>query len=225
MAIHHQFPSEQTVETEDNTQLDSLGGAMGIHKKVADWYEEMMTGEDNYRSNVVFLEVKMRELLGEAWPQGSSDPDVVRASVCCDMLGRLIEASPGIKELGLRLLDELIVSIFQPRLQQVKVGKEQSKIDKEGATHEGAPPHDENHHFADARPKTATCATRLCLHVCFNVCARACVLILLCVHILLCVCAHMCAYCAQHMCAYCVCARVRAQVLVCERICAHAHVC
>ena len=35
----------------------------------------------------VLAQVKMRELLGDAWPQASSGPDVVRASVCCDMLG------------------------------------------------------------------------------------------------------------------------------------------
>ena len=116
MAVSHQFPSEKEMETNDCPALESLGIAMGIHKKVEGWYKEMMTGDNLYRSNELFLEIKMRELLGDAWPHRSSEPDVVRAAVCCDMLGRLLELSPSTKQLGLRLLDELIVAIFQPRI-------------------------------------------------------------------------------------------------------------
>jgi len=43
----------------------------------------MTAGEDSYRSNAVFLEVKMRELLGDRWPLRTAEPDVVRASVVC----------------------------------------------------------------------------------------------------------------------------------------------
>ena len=116
MAVSHQFPSEKEMETNDCPALESLGIAMGVHKKVEGWYKEMMTGDNLYRSNELFLEIKMRELLGDAWPHRSSEPDVVRAAVCCDMLGRLLELSPSTKQLGLRLLDELVVAIFQPRI-------------------------------------------------------------------------------------------------------------
>ena len=115
MAVNHYFPSEKQVDASENSELESLGDAMGTQKKVDKWYEEMTAGEDPYRSNVLFLEVKMRELLGEAWPKRAAEPDVVRASVCCDMLARLIEIQPNTKELGLKLLDELIFSIFQSR--------------------------------------------------------------------------------------------------------------
>ena len=114
-AVHHQFPSERQMETGDDSELDSIGGAMSMHKKLAGWYQGMTKGDEQYRSTGVYLEVKMRELLGDSWPEQSSGPDVVRASVCCDMLGRLIDSAPTIKELGHKLLDELVVSIFQAR--------------------------------------------------------------------------------------------------------------
>ena len=114
MTLNHNFPSNRQVETEDDQKIDSLGDAMSRHRKVAGWYKDMME-DDQYRSNAVYLEVKMRELLGDSWPEQSSGPDVVRASVCCDMLGRLIDSAPTIKELGHKLLEELVVSIFQAR--------------------------------------------------------------------------------------------------------------
>ena len=114
-AVHHQFPSERQMETGDDSELDSVGGAMSVHKKLAGWYQGMTKEDEQYRSTGVYLEVKMRELLGDSWPEQSSGPDVVRASVCCDMLGRLIDSAPTIKELGHKLLDELVVSIFQAR--------------------------------------------------------------------------------------------------------------
>ncbi len=116
MAVNHYFPSEKQVDASESSELESLGDAMGTQRKVDKWYEEMTVGEDPYRSNVLFLEVKMRELLGEAWPKQAAEPDVVRASVCCDMLARLMEVQPTTKELGMKLLDELIFSIFQSRI-------------------------------------------------------------------------------------------------------------
>jgi hypothetical protein len=115
MAVNHFFPSEKQVDASESSELESLGDAMGTQRKVDKWYEEMTVGEDPYRSNVLFMEVKMRELLGEAWPKQAAEPDVVRASVCCDMLARLMEVQPTTKELGMKLLDELIFSIFQSR--------------------------------------------------------------------------------------------------------------
>ena len=115
MAVNHFFPSEKQVDASESSELESLGDAMGTQRKVDKWYEEMTVGEDPYRSNVLFMEVKMRELLGEAWPKQAAEPDVVRASVCCDMLARLMEVQPTTKALGMKLLDELIFSIFQSR--------------------------------------------------------------------------------------------------------------
>jgi hypothetical protein len=86
MTLNHNFPSNRQVETEDDQKIDSLGDAMSRHRKVAGWYKDMME-DDQYRSNAVYLEVKMSELLGDAWHARSSEPDMVRACVCSDMLG------------------------------------------------------------------------------------------------------------------------------------------
>ena len=115
MTVNHFFPSEKHLDSCNDNELESLSGTLGIHKKLSGWYKEVMGAEDPYRSNVLFLEIKMRELLGEAWKERTTKPDVVRASISCDMLGRLLEATPAIKELGLTLLEELTFSIFQSR--------------------------------------------------------------------------------------------------------------
>lgn len=57
MVVNQQYPSENQVESEDNDKLRELGGTMNIHKKVEGWYSEMMSADELYRSNVVFLEV------------------------------------------------------------------------------------------------------------------------------------------------------------------------
>jgi len=46
-----------------------------------------MTAHAWARCHLPLDQVKMQELLGDAWPQASAKPDVVRASVCCDLLG------------------------------------------------------------------------------------------------------------------------------------------
>lgn len=90
-----------------------------LHNKLDGWYQGIIDTDEEFRSDVLYLEMKMHELLGPSWPERKSEPDIVRTSVFCDMLGRLISSTPAITKLGTAMLDELMASIYQQKGREI----------------------------------------------------------------------------------------------------------
>lgn len=109
LSVDRSFPKPGTLSASD-----IANSGIGRHSKLAEWYKGVLEGETDFHSNVVYLEVKMRELLGESFPGESQEPDQFRSIVLVDMLGRVADATPATRSLSRLLLDELVRSVFRP---------------------------------------------------------------------------------------------------------------
>ena len=111
---------------------DIANSGLGRHSKLAQWYQGILQGETDFQSNVVYLEVKLRELLGESFPGETPDPDQFRSIVLVDILGRVADATPVTRSLSRLLLDELVRSVFKPPRAPLAAAREQESAAAQG---------------------------------------------------------------------------------------------